>query len=165
MKKEIEKASLQSIDESMPFVVEWDASKVAVSATLNQNGRPVAFMSRSLQGNELHYPAVEKEASAIIEAVHKWNHFLSRKHFILVTDQRSASFMLDKHKRTIIKNNKILYWRLELASYSYYFVELEKKILLQNHLLKIFVELWRHLILQKYMLLFAILALQGYYTL
>jgi len=110
MKNEIEQASLQSVDESMLFVVECDASKVAVSATLNQNGRPVAFISRSLQGNDLHYPVVEMEATAIIEAVRKWNHFLSRQYFILVIDQISVSFTLDKRKRTKIKNNIILCW-------------------------------------------------------
>ena len=119
LKKEIAGAALQSIDENMPFVVECDASDVAISATLNQGGRPVAFMSRTLHGSELHYPAVEKEATAIIEAVRKWTHFLSRQHFTLVTDQRSVSFMSDNRKRTKIKNNKIQCWRLELASYSY----------------------------------------------
>ena len=63
--------------------LESDASDVALSATLNQGGRPVAFMSRTLQSSELHYPAVEKEAMAIIEAVRKWRHFLAGRHFTL----------------------------------------------------------------------------------
>ena len=95
------------MDESIPFVVECNALKVAISATLNQGGRPIAFMSRSFQGSELHYPAAEKEATAIIEAARKWNHFLSQQHFTLVTNQRSVSFKLDNRKRTKIKNNKI----------------------------------------------------------
>ena len=119
LKESIASATLQAIDESVPFTVECDASDVAVSATLNQNGRPVAFMSRSLQGSELVYPAVEKEATAIIEAVRKWSHLLMRQHFYLITDQRSVAFMLDSRKKTKIKNNKIMCWRLELACFSY----------------------------------------------
>ena len=69
LKKEIARAALRSIDKNMPFVVECDASDVAISATLNQGGRPVAFMSRTLHGSELHYPVVEKEATDIIETV------------------------------------------------------------------------------------------------
>ena len=76
-------------------------------------------MSRTLQGRELHYPPVEKEATAIIEAVRKWRHFLAGRHFTLVTDQRSVAFMIDNRKRSKIKNNKIQSWRLELASFSY----------------------------------------------
>ena len=76
-------------------------------------------MSRTLQGSELLYPAVEKEATAIIKAVRKWRHLLIRQHFHLVTDQKSVAFMLDARKRTKIKNNKIMCWRLELASFSY----------------------------------------------
>ena len=119
LKKDLERASLNPIDESLPFVVECDASEVAVSTTLNQDGRPMAFMSRTLQNSELHYPLVEKYATALIEAVRKWNHFLARRQFILITDQRSVAFMLDSRKSTKIKNNTIQAWRLELASFSY----------------------------------------------
>jgi len=60
---------------------------------LNQGGRPAAFMSRSLSGSELHHPAMEKEATAIIEAVRKWNHFLAGRRFTLITDQKSVAFV------------------------------------------------------------------------
>ena len=105
IKTELSKATLQLIDERLPFVVECDASDKAISATLNQDGRPVAFMSRTLQGSEIHYPAFEKEATAIIEAVRKWSHLLSRQTFTLITDQRSVSYMFDSRRRTKIKND------------------------------------------------------------
>ena len=37
-----------AIDEDQKFVVETDASNVAISATLNQNGKPEAFFSGTL---------------------------------------------------------------------------------------------------------------------
>ena len=41
VKKELEVASLDHIDEVMPFVVECDAYESTISAILNQAGRPV----------------------------------------------------------------------------------------------------------------------------
>ena len=119
LKNELGDVVLSPIDEDASFIVECDASEVTISASLNQNGRPVAFMSKTLSGSERGYPAVEKEALAIIEAVRKWHHFLSRQTFVLITDQQSVSFMFDNRKRTKIKNNKIQSWRIELAEFSY----------------------------------------------
>ncbi|XP_028405758.1 uncharacterized protein LOC114528328 [Dendronephthya gigantea] len=96
---------------------ETDASVFALSATLNQNSRPVAFFLRTLSGSELKHSSVEKEAAAIVEAVRKWRHCLTGKHFTLITDQKSVPYMFDTKRRSKIKNNKIMRWRLELSTY------------------------------------------------
>ena len=84
-----------AIDDNIPFEVDTDASDVALVATLNQNGQPVAFFSRTLQDSELKHASVEKEAHAIIEAVRHWKHFLTGRHFVLKTDQKSVPYMFD----------------------------------------------------------------------
>ena len=117
LKADLSNAALQSVNESLRFVIECDASDIAVLATLNQGGKPVAFMPRTLQGSEIHYPAYEKKATTIIKAVRKWGHLLTRNTFTLITDQRSVSFTLDNRRWTKIKNNQVQKWRMELASF------------------------------------------------
>ena len=119
MKKMLEAAVVRAIDDKIPFVVETDASDYALAATLSQDGRPVAFFSRCLQGPELRYPSIEKEAQAIIEAIRRWRHLLTNKHFLLKTDQKSVAFMFDRRHKGKIKNDKILRWRMELSCYSF----------------------------------------------
>ena len=45
LKQDLVDACLVPVDESTPFAVETDASDFALSAILNQGGRPVAFYS------------------------------------------------------------------------------------------------------------------------
>ena len=115
LKSELINISLGVIDEKALFVVETDASNVAVSATLNQNGKPVAFYCRSLNKSEQTQSSVEKEATAIVQAIRKWNHLLTGHRFRLVNDQRSISFMYDSKNHGKIKNAKFLRWRIELS--------------------------------------------------
>ena len=120
LKDEIAAATLMTPLEGVQFEVETDASDYAIAATLNQAGRPVAFFSRTLSKSEHHHSSVEKEACAIVEAVVKWRHYLHGRHFKLITDQRSVSFMYDKTRpNSKVKNDKIMRWCTELSPYSY----------------------------------------------
>lgn len=119
LKEEIAKSLVTSINETVPFEVETDASEFAIAATLSQSGRPVAFFSRTLSSSECRHSSVEKEAYAIVEALKKWRHYLIGRHFRLITDQKSVAFMFNNKHSSKIKNEKILRWRLELASFSY----------------------------------------------
>ena len=76
LKQTLANATLHSIDESLPFKVETDASDTTIAATLSHNQRPVAFFARTLVRHETKYASVEKEAQAIYEAVMKWAHLL-----------------------------------------------------------------------------------------
>ena len=119
LKKSIEESVVTAVDEELPFEVDTHASEVAIAATLNQAGRPVAFISRTLQGPEIRHPSVEKEAQAIIESIRHWKHYLTGRHFSLKTDQKSVSYMFDQRHKGKIKNDKSMRWRVGLSCYSY----------------------------------------------
>ena len=112
-------ACLVCPNENDLLVVETDASDRCLSASLNQNGRPVAFFSRTLNNHEKHHSSVEKEACAIVEAVRKWRHYLCGRRFLLLTDQQAVSFIFDPAKHGKIKNDKLLRWRIELSCYDF----------------------------------------------
>ena len=119
IKKDIERSFLVTVEPENQLTVETDASGVAIAATLSQNGRPVAFFSRTLTGSEKQHSTVEREAQAIVESIKKWRHFLLGRHFILLTDQKALSFIFDQNHSSRIKNDKIMRWRLELSPFSY----------------------------------------------
>ena len=72
LKSDLGKANLSTIQVGVPFELGTDTSDNAIVAVLSQGGRPVVFMFRTLSHCEKRYPAIEKEATAVIEAVRKW---------------------------------------------------------------------------------------------
>ena len=77
MKSCIAESWVTTPNDSDLLVVETDASGYALSASLNQSGKPVAFFSRSLKDPERRHSSIEKEECAIVEACRKWRHYLA----------------------------------------------------------------------------------------
>ena len=116
VKKSIVNASVGCPNDTDLLVLESDASDVALSASLNQNGKPIAFFSRTLQIHERRHSPIEKEACAIVEACRKFRHYIVGRRFLLITDQQAVSYMYNSSCHGKIKNDKICRWRIELSA-------------------------------------------------
>ncbi|XP_058840852.1 uncharacterized protein K02A2.6-like [Topomyia yanbarensis] len=65
-----------------------DASSKALGAVLLQNGKPVAYASKSLTSAQENYPPIEKEAAAIRFACNRFHEYVYGKNLIIETDHK-----------------------------------------------------------------------------
>lgn len=70
------------------FEIQTDASENAVGAVLRQKGLPIAFASRVLTETERNYGITEREFSALVWRIVKFEFYLRGKKFICITDHK-----------------------------------------------------------------------------
>jgi len=87
-------------DFSKTFTVETDASSKGLGVVLLQEGKPLAFWSQALSERSQNKSVYERELMAVVQAIHKWKHYLMGSHFIVVTDQKSLRFLNDQRLLT-----------------------------------------------------------------
>ncbi|WVZ69420.1 LOW QUALITY PROTEIN: hypothetical protein U9M48_018208 [Paspalum notatum var. saurae] len=87
-------------DFQQTFVIETDASDKGIGAVLQQNGHPIAFVSRALGPKSSALSTYEKECLAILLAVDYWRPYLLSSEFIIKTDQKSLVHLDDQHLST-----------------------------------------------------------------
>lgn len=109
----ISKPVLRAPDNSKPFILQTDASKVALGAAISQlddNNKPyaIAYASRKLLPRETHYSTIELEALAIIFACQKFEQILYGRKIILETDHKPLQFIHSMSN----KNGRLARWAL-----------------------------------------------------
>jgi hypothetical protein len=84
-------------DYTRSFVVTTDASDVGLGAVLEQDGKPVAYLSRKFNPAELNYSATEKELLAVVHALKEWRCYLeSGVPFTVRTDHNPNTYFQAK---------------------------------------------------------------------
>lgn len=80
---------LQYFDVKKPIVLECDASDEGLGVALMQEGKPIAFASRTLSEAERNsYAPIEKEMSAIVFGCSRFHQMLIGNHVTVRTDHR-----------------------------------------------------------------------------
>ena len=89
-------------DYNVPFEIYTDASDYQLGAAIIQNGRPVAYWSRSLQPTQQKYTTTEKELLAIILCLKEYEKILyGAKQIKVFTDHKNLTFNTLSVKRVL----------------------------------------------------------------
>jgi hypothetical protein len=87
-------------DFSKPIVVEIDAFDTGIGAVLQQDGHPIAYVSKALGSKHQGLSTYEKESLAILLALNQWKDYLLPAEFTIHTDQRSLTYLTDQRLHT-----------------------------------------------------------------
>jgi hypothetical protein len=85
---------------SKSFELETDASDKGIGAVLQQDGHPIAYVSKALGPKAQGLSTYEKECLAILLVVDYWRPYLQHSEFTIKTDQKSLIHLDDQRLTT-----------------------------------------------------------------
>ena len=104
---------------------QWESLEMPLGAVLfhrysDGSEHPVAHVSKTLSDTQRNYSQIQKEALAIVFALHKFHQFLYGCSFILVTDHKPLLALFGPRKATpSLAANWLAHWALLLIQYNY----------------------------------------------
>ena len=97
IKEMITKAPVLSFYDPMkPLVIQCDASERGLGSVMLQDGRPIAFKSRSLSECESRYATIEKEMLAIVWSLEKFHQYTYGRDVIIHSDHKPLEAIIKK---------------------------------------------------------------------
>ncbi|MEW8546431.1 MAG: RNase H-like domain-containing protein, partial [Candidatus Thiodiazotropha sp.] len=88
--------TLRFFDPKVPLTLEVDASKYGIGTCMMQQGRPIAYASKSLTTTEIGYAQIEKELLAILFGCRRFNQFTYGRKFTVHTDHKPITSIVKK---------------------------------------------------------------------
>jgi hypothetical protein len=92
-----EEITLNYFDSTKEIVLQVDASTKGLGAALIQEGKPVAFASKSLTDAQTRYANIEREMLAIVYGCERFHTYLFRRPVIVHTDHKPLESIHLKH--------------------------------------------------------------------
>lgn len=83
-------------DPKKEVTIETDASKDGLGCVISQEGRPVAYASRTLSKSEVRYAQIEKELLAIVFACTRFHYYLYGREFVVESDHKPLESLFKK---------------------------------------------------------------------
>ena len=116
--KLLETPILRGPNWSLPFHSSMDASNFALGAVLGQKENQVHyaiyFISKNITPIELNYTVTEKEFLAMVHAINKFRHYITRYEVFVHTYHLEIRFLMNKS----ITNGRITRWLLLLQEFN-----------------------------------------------
>jgi len=105
-------------DYTRPFLIQCDASDIAVGCCLSQKTndgqeQPLAFASVKLTETQTRWSTIEKEAYAVVYALQQFEHIVFGSKIHLFTDHNPLQYIINNNNTC----NKLTRWALHLSRY------------------------------------------------
>ena len=87
---------LQFFDPALPSVIQADASPYGLGACLMEQGKPIAYASRSLSSSEVNCAQIEKKLLAIVFVCSKFHYYIYALHTKIQSDHKPLEAIFKK---------------------------------------------------------------------
>ncbi|CDJ42960.1 OSJNBa0061C08.12 protein, related [Eimeria tenella] len=89
----IDFTTIQAPDTTKPFELYTDASGNAIGAVLEQDGKPIGFLTQVMNPTQQRYSIYDQELLALVMALDKWSHLLRVSKVTAYTDHQALTHL------------------------------------------------------------------------